>query len=247
MSRLRVGTVLAHPDDETFGVGGTLLRAVAGGGEVHSLCLTRGEGGATGDVTTPDRLGETRAAELEEAGRRLGLASVTVLDWGDGGVAGDHGLPRADPGAVEESILEWLARHPLDVLITWGPDGGYGHPDHIAAGERCLAALARAGEKAPSRVYRFVLYDGMMAAWRRTFPDWDIIKTTRGWPKEKLGLFVTLSDEELERKWHAMLAHRTQNGDLRNWERLMTGERDAVRHESFLAHPPNGRLLTDLV
>lgn len=253
MRRPRVGTVLAHPDDETFGLGGTLIRAVERGGEVHSLCLTRGEAGSLGDpqapLTTRERLGEVRAEELREAGLRMGLASVTVLDWGDGGMNGDRGLPTADPRAVEDGIVEWLRAHPLDTLVTWGPDGGYRHPDHIAAGERCVAALERMPEVKPRRVYRMVLAERQLSRLMGLFPDWDVARTLRAWQDEELGAIVTLTDEEIARKRHAMQAHRSQLPDLRRFEMAFAKDPDVARWETFIRWwPPQelGRLDTEL-
>ena len=237
MAALRLGTVLAHPDDETFGTGGTLIRAVRRGGDVHSLCLTRGEAGWAGDpespITTREKLGELRAEEIREAGRRMGLASVTVRDWGDGKLAD------AAPRAVEDDILGWLRDVRPDVLITWGPDGGYKHPDHIAAGERCIAALERAGDAMPKRVYRFVIHERNWRVMRDNMPEWvSLLDTLVPWRDDQLGAVIELTKDELERKWHAMQAHQSQLPDLRNWEKLMRVDSDGLRTEAYLRHRP---------
>src|SRR5436305_7953868 len=89
--RLTLGTILAHPDDETFGVGGTLIRYADEGVRVHSLCLTQGEQGWNGDPQKPvvsrEELGAKRAAELAEAGRRMGVTTTTCLTYPDGDLA----------------------------------------------------------------------------------------------------------------------------------------------------------------
>lgn len=249
VNAMRLGTVLAHPDDETFGVGGTLIRAARRGARVHTLCLTRGELGydSSDPSLSAEKVGAMRADEICEAGRRMGAASVTVLDWGDGGMEGDRGLPRADARAVESAIAAWLSEHRLDVLITWGPDGGYGHPDHIAAGERCLSALDRVGDAAPRRVYRYVAYEAEMDAWTRFFPEWDLARRVKAWKKKDLGLLIRLSDEELESKWRAMEAHRSQASDLANWQKVMRAAPDSIRFEAYVRHAPrDGGLETDL-
>lgn len=237
MAAPRIGTVLAHPDDETFGTGGTLIRAVRQGSEAHSLCLTRGEAGWAGDpdapIATRESLGEVRAGELREAGRRIGLTSVTVLDWGDGKLAG------ADSRAVEDDILAWLRRVRPEVLITWGPDGGYRHPDHIAAGERCIAALARAGDALPRIVYRFVLHQTSYDMFSEHFPEWtDLLSSMVAWPDERIAVRVDLSDDEFRAKWHAMQAHRSQSPDLRNYETLIPFGAPGLKVEAYLRHSP---------
>ncbi len=247
MGSLRLGTVLAHPDDETFGTGGTLIRAVARGLEVHSLCLTKGDQGWMGDpeapIATRETIGEVRANELREAARIVGAKSVTVLEYGDGKLA------QADPRAVEDDILGWLRGVRPDVLLTWGPDGGYGHPDHVAAGERCLRALDRAGDALPKRVYRFVLTDRWVAPMRTLAPEWDLTSITTTWRDDQLGLLITLTDEEVEKKYQAMRAHRSQAPDLKIYARVWERARDAFRYEGYLREipPPGGRLERDIV
>ncbi len=246
VSGYRLGTVLAHPDDETFGTGGTLVRAVARGFTVHSLCLTKGEQGWMGDpvapIATRETIGEVRANELREAARLVGLESVTVLDYGDAKLA------QADPRSVEDDILCWLLDVRPDVLITWGPDGGYGHPDHIASGERCIAALARAGAAMPTRVYRFVITDRWVSPLRSLAPEWDLTSIAQTWRDDQLGALVTLDDDELEKKYRAMRVHRSQFPDLKVYERVWESARDALRYEGYLRHhpPQDGTLEPDL-
>lgn len=248
---LRLGTVLAHPDDETFGTGGALIRAVRRGVEVHSLCLTKGEQGWMGDpaapIATRETVGEVRANELREAGRIMGVASVTVRDWGDSQLA------QRDPRAVEDDILAWLEEHRPDVLISWGPDGAYGHADHIATGERCLAALAREPRLMPKKIYRFVLYDvwkDALVAHAKEVPEWrDMLSVLKVWPKERLGALLELTDDEIELKWRAMQAHRTQAPDLKNYARIYVVDKGLFRYEAYLRHAPSqdGRLERDLI
>ena len=178
-------------------------------------------------IAAPETLGEVRANEVREAGRMMGVASVTVRDWGDGKVA------QADPRAVEDDILVWLREHRPDVLVTWGPDGGYRHLDHIAAGERCIAALKRAGDAPPGKVYRMV-YEKEWEVMVRHWPDWAIVKTLVPWRDDQLGSLIALTEEELDLKWAAMQTHRTQLPDLRNYEQRSapSGRRCATRPTS---------------
>ena len=104
---LKLATILAHPDDETFGTGGTLIRYARQGIEVHSLCLTEGEKGWAGvdDHIVPRELvGPTRKKELAEAGRRIGLTSVTCLRYPDSGLAD------VNEEWVVRDIVRWLRR-----------------------------------------------------------------------------------------------------------------------------------------
>jgi LmbE family N-acetylglucosaminyl deacetylase len=183
-----LGTILAHPDDETFGTGGTLIRYASEGVAVHSLCLTEGEKGWAGGDGSPviarEHVGAARALELAEAGRRMGLASVTCLKYPDGDLAS------VNEDYVVRDIVRWLRKVRPDVVITWGPDGGYGHPDHIAAGERALRAIELAGiaryepelgdHVHVKRCYRFVAQAELVDNLTRLMPQFGVHDHARG-------------------------------------------------------------------
>src|SRR6187401_166300 len=121
--------VLAHPDDESLGNGGTLARYAAEGVETYLATATRGERGWNGPPDAypgPEALGRTREAELRAAAAELGLREVSFLDYIDGD------LDQADPAEAVGRIGAVLRRVRPHVVITFGPDGAYGHPDHIA-------------------------------------------------------------------------------------------------------------------
>jgi LmbE family N-acetylglucosaminyl deacetylase len=256
-----LATILAHPDDETFGVGGTLIRYASEGIAAHSLCLTEGEkgwaGGEGGPVVPREHVGAARALELAEAGRRMGLASVTCLKYPDGGLEG------VTEDYVVRDIVRWLRRVRPDVVITWGPDGGYGHPDHIAAGLRALRAIELAGiaRHEPElgdhvhvkRCYRFVAGAEFVDALQRLESGFaDYMKTLtvkpQRWTRERLGAAIDIAPYE-SRKLEAMEAHRTQTPDLKMWNRVRAKAGELMREELFIrAFPEAGGapLETDL-
>jgi LmbE family N-acetylglucosaminyl deacetylase len=131
--------VLAHPDDESFGTGGTLALYARRGVEVHLVCATRGE---VGEVS-PELLqgfasvADLRVSELRCAAGVLGLSGVHFLDYRDSGMPGspDNQHPQALVMAPLEEVAAKVAHiirllHP-QVVITFDPIGGYKHPDHI--------------------------------------------------------------------------------------------------------------------
>lgn len=141
--------VLAHPDDESFGVGGTLSKYAAEGVGVFLLTATRGgrgrfHGHRVDDPRHPGAgaLGEIRAQELRAAAAVLGVAEVTLLDYPD-----QH-LDGADFAEAIPAIATHLRRVRPDVVITFGPDGAYGHPDHIAISQLTTAAIVAAADPA---------------------------------------------------------------------------------------------------
>lgn len=137
---LRLVASLAHPDDETFGLGGVLAYYALRGVEVYVLCATRGEAGTVLDPSLLEgyaSLAERREAELRCAAEALGLADVVFLGYRDSGMPGspDHAHPQALVNAAEEEVAarlrEHLERLRPQVVITFDPIGGYFHPDHI--------------------------------------------------------------------------------------------------------------------
>ncbi len=156
LDRRRLLAVLAHPDDETFGIGGTLALYARRGVDVHLICATRGEVGAAPPELLHGftSLGELRESELRCAAVTLGLSSVTFLDYRDSGMPGspDNHHPQALAAApVEEvasKITRWIRRLRPDVVITFDPQGGYRHPDHIAIQRATHAAFFAAGDPA---------------------------------------------------------------------------------------------------
>jgi LmbE family N-acetylglucosaminyl deacetylase len=205
--------VLAHPDDESLATGGTLAKYAAEGVATHLLTATRGERGRFGDRGErpgPEVVGQTREAELRAAARELGVREVTVLGYPDGGVDG------VDPILAQQAIAEHLRRVKPHVVITFGPDGAYGHPDHIAISQLTTAAVVHAADREPavSKLYYIAwgaptwaayqaalktlttVVDGV-ERWVTAYPDWYIttrIDTSEMWPVV----------------WRAVQCHRTQ-------------------------------------
>jgi LmbE family N-acetylglucosaminyl deacetylase len=256
-----LATILAHPDDETFGTGGTLIRYATEGIAVHSLCLTEGEKGWAGGEGAPivprEHVGTARALELAEAARRMGLASVTCLKYPDGGLAG------VNEDYVIRDIVRWLRRVRPDVVITWGPDGGYGHPDHIATGLRALRAVELAGiaRHEPElgdhvhvkRCYRFVAGAEFVDRLTDLEPGFaDYMKTLevkpQRWTRDRLGAAIDVTPVE-KKKREAMEAHRTQTPDLKMWNRVREKAGELMQEELYIrAFPEPGGppLETDL-
>ena len=140
---LKLMCILAHPDDELLGMGSTIARYAAEGTEVHLLTATRGERGWPGDEAgNPGlaELGKLREGELIAAARVLGIKTVSFLDYIDGE------LDQAPVHKIVSEIIGHVRRIRPQVVITFGPEGGYGHPDHIAICQFTTAALVGSGD-----------------------------------------------------------------------------------------------------
>jgi LmbE family N-acetylglucosaminyl deacetylase len=143
----RLMAVLAHPDDESLGVGGTLAKYGSEGVETFLLTATRGERGryrghGRDDREYPgsDAMGRIRESELRAAASILGIREVSLLEYCD------QELDRADPREAVARIVSHVRRIRPDVVITFGPDGAYGHPDHIAISQFTTAAMVSAAD-----------------------------------------------------------------------------------------------------
>ena len=142
---LRLCGVFAHPDDETLGSGGTFARYAAEGVETYVVTATRGQRGRYRDGTDhpgPEALGRIREDELRAACAVLGVREVSLLDYGDGD------LDQAPHDEVVGRIAGHLRRVRPQVVVTFDPAGGYGHPDHVAICQFATAAVTAAADPA---------------------------------------------------------------------------------------------------
>jgi LmbE family N-acetylglucosaminyl deacetylase len=226
---LRLLCVLAHPDDETLGVGASLAYYAAQGIEIHLLTATRGERGWFGpeeENPGPEALGKIRETELLCASETLGIRRVDFLDYIDGD------LDQADPPKAINRIAAHIRAVRPQVVVTFGPDGVYGHPDHIAISQFTPAAVmqaASAGYRDPqdlpphqvSKLYYFVIDQKLADVYSQMFAD--LTMTIDGverrpvvWPDWAITTIVDGGDV-----WHKVLkavrCHKSQikgYGDL---------------------------------
>jgi LmbE family N-acetylglucosaminyl deacetylase len=239
--------VLAHPDDESLGVGGTLAKYAAEGVEVFLVTATRGDGGRfrghrRGDEQHPGprALGTIREAELRAAASALGVREVSLLDYHD------QQLDRADPREAVGRIASHLRRLRPDVVVTFGPDGAYGHPDHIAISQFTTAAIVAAADAAfvaggegaaahPHSVAKLYYlawpqstWDAYQAAVRTLTATVDgVERHATPWPEWAITTVIDTSDR-WPTVWRAVSCHESQ---LAAYERL----RDlAPEHHSLL-------------
>jgi N-acetyl-1-D-myo-inositol-2-amino-2-deoxy-alpha-D-glucopyranoside deacetylase len=141
--------VLAHPDDESFGMGGTLALYASRGVAVHLVCATRGEVGEVGPEYLQEyaSIGELREAELRCAAGHLGLSGVHFLGYRDSGMAGsqENGHPQALAAQPVEEVAARVAHYIRElrpqVVVTFDPIGGYHHPDHVAIHKATVLAF----------------------------------------------------------------------------------------------------------
>lgn len=143
MTALKLLCIFAHPDDESMGMGATLAKYSAEGVETSLVCATRGERGWFGpEEGNPGlgALGQLREGELRRAAETLGMRAVHFLDYVDGD------LDKANPAEAIAKIVTHIRAIQPQVIVTFPPDGNYGHPDHIAISQFASAAIVCAAD-----------------------------------------------------------------------------------------------------
>ncbi len=225
MSR-RLAVVVAHPDDDTFGCAGTVaLHASDLDFRFALLHVTSGEAGEIADpsLATRETLGEVREEEDRRSWAALGRQPDRheFLRYRDGGVAE---IPWEElVGTIGDVLRE---EHP-DVVITFGPDGITGHPDHITVGQATSEAFARLRAQSVDGLSRLLHvglpasgmleYNEILVALGREPMDLEHpqLYQPRGVPDETIGVMVDC-DRVIERKAAALREHRTQANDMAN-------------------------------
>jgi len=145
---------LAHPDDETFGMGGTLALYARRGVQVHLVCATRGD---VGDVDLElmqgfNTIAERRESELRCAAAILGLTGIYFLGYRDSGMPGTadnlhpNALAAQPVDEVAAKVVHYIRLLHPQVVVTHDPIGGYKHPDHIAMHNASVRAFALASD-----------------------------------------------------------------------------------------------------
>ena len=145
--RYTIASFHAHPDDEALLTSGTLARAVAEGHRVVIVVATAGEAGLAGEDIRSG-LGDRRRGELADSARAIGAQRVEVLGYADSGSQPPYptnGFCRVDPDLVAADLATILVDEQADVLTSYDPAGGYGHPDHIQVHLVAGRAAALAG------------------------------------------------------------------------------------------------------
>jgi LmbE family N-acetylglucosaminyl deacetylase len=209
--------VVAHPDDESFGLGAIISQMTATGAAVHILCYTHGEA-STLNANRADLEAE-REAELRHASTQLAAASLTLLGYPDGGLAA------IQPAALAAHAVELSARHRPDGLLVFDDTGVTSHPDHRAATRAAVLAAMATGLPVLAWALPAAIAGRLRAETGQPFT---------GQPPGRLDLRVRV---DRTRQRQAALAHHSQISPSaivwRRWQ--LQGGREHLR---WLLRPP---------
>lgn len=252
--------IFAHPDDEAFGTGGTLAKYASVGVRTTLVCATRGEVGEISDpdLATPDTLPSVREQELLCSAETLGLEKVIFLGYRDSGMIGtpDNEHPDAFTQANEEEVIDKLVgiirRVKPQIVLTFEPNGGYGHPDHIAIHNHTVSAFHKAAQEdygvelgeawhTDRLIYTaipksfFVDMRSRLRALGEDTSDLDRFDEAGNvWPDDQVDVEVDVSDV-VDRKWSALQCHQTQFGPDNLFRRLPDEDAKALMSREYFA------------
>lgn len=208
-----LGTILgvwAHPDDETYLSGGLMAAAVRAGNRVACITATRGEGGSLDEQRWPSAtLAEVREQELLEALKVLGVGEHRWLGFADGAC---EGVP---PEKAVALIGGFIEEFEPDSVLTFGPEGMTGHPDHKAVHVWTRVALERASVSADlycaTNTPEWAAEVLPLSAGLDIFFEPDTPPIT---PRSELSFEYVIPSDILNLKWRALLAQRSQTERL---------------------------------
>jgi LmbE family N-acetylglucosaminyl deacetylase len=253
---MRLAAVFAHPDDDAFGVFGTIALHLGDGIEVMTVLATRGEAGPIADpaLASRENLGEVREREAHAAYAKLGIPQVRLhfLGYPDGGVAG---APREElVGRVTELLLDFRP----DVVASFGPEGVTKHEDHVTMSAVATEAFHRAREAAGGEGLCRLLYSSVPQGRIELFQemqrraglepiDPEAPFQPRGVPDDTIAVWVDCAGV-WRRKYDALREHRTQQEELEGFPEpalpLIFGEEHFV--QAWPDREPGSPRLTDV-
>ena len=237
-----------------------MTRFAASGATVALVCATRGEVGEISDpnLATLETLPQVREEELRCACGHLGVSDLTFLDYRDSGMADtpENENPRAftniPANKVVPRLVKIIRRLRPQVVVTFDPTGGYGHPDHIAIHKHTTSAFHAAADPAQypnlgqswqaNKLLYAVLPRSMFVKMRARMTELELdttdfdhfLETGVGWPDDEIDFTVDVSNA-VEAKWAALICHRTQFGqDSRFRQVFENGSKELLGREYFV-------------
>jgi LmbE family N-acetylglucosaminyl deacetylase len=231
-SRPGILVVMAHPDDESMGSGGIVLRHTRNGIPVNLICATRGEEGWTGKPpgARKEQLAGIRTKELDEAAGALALSGVELWDYPDGGVA------QSNQQEITERIWKEISKLRPKAVVGWGPDGVYGHPDHIAIGACTDAAVAAMAEGDRPALYHLAVDPQVVEFYKEALR---LSGENHELPlvlADHVDVVIELEPDEVMMKLRAIDCHRSQ---LEDWRIAIRARPDMLQkgygHEPYIA------------
>jgi N-acetylglucosamine malate deacetylase 2 len=207
--------IFAHPDDETFGCGGTVAKLVKEGVTVNLITATTGQAGQTGEYgeVTPEELGKIREKEHAEAAKILGISNIHYLGLMDGQ------LYKHKVIELSKILLPLIEKEDPDLVITFEKNGASNHPDHKKMSLATRHAFKEYIKKAKKKtsLYHLAMPRSYLRAYEKAGLMMNAFGKPKGTPDDHITTIVDIA-EVFEIKDKAARAHKSQAND---WNRFL--------------------------
>jgi LmbE family N-acetylglucosaminyl deacetylase len=230
--------VFAHPDDESSSTGGTTAKYTERGVSVDLICATRGEKGTRLDVPPEVDTATAREAGLRAAAAITGIRNVYLLGYVDGN------LEKGDTAEIASRILNIMREVQPEIVITFGPDGISGHPDHKAISKAATLAfdLSTEGGTGARKLYYVTIPESALTDVGGEHANGVIAR-----PDEEVTTIIDIS-RHIDAKIRALRAHSSQQdarwlAEIFQQSAELTG---ASREFFYLARPKKTTKETDI-
>lgn len=225
---MKVLLVFAHPDDESFAVGGTVAKLVKKGVRVVLISATKGEAGSVGNpsLCKQEELGKFRERELRCAAKILGISKIYFLGFVDGT------LKNVPNNKISKKILPILKEEKPDIVITFDKFGGSNHPDHIAVSRAATKSYTDYRESVKKRVRLYYVTNprSLVKKYAKMGFSYTAFGKIKGTPDGEITTEIDVS-ETFQIKVRALKCHQTQKKD---WERFISRTNESsVKKEFF--------------
>lgn len=220
--------VMPHPDDEVFGCASTIARYHAEGARVTLVTMTRGGGGLWNGREAGDlrRLADVREQELRDAAHELGIDFVELFDYPDGALEKVEEVESVRDRFVGD-IVRCLRAHRPQVVICFGPEGAYGHPDHKVVSRLTVQACTLTGEASAYELEAIALG---LAPWSPSklyflTTTRRVVESLQLPPQPLITTRVSVNGYQ-EVKTRAFAHHRTQSQEWEPLQKMIEGQVD---------------------
>lgn len=210
---MKIIFVFAHPDDESFSSGGTIVQLKKHHATIKLITATKGQGGQTNGICKKKDLGITREKELRLAARVLGIDQIFFLGFTDGTLIN---IPK---NKLIQEILKILKYEKPDIVVTFDKNGGSNHPDHIAISKTATCAFMEFAKLSKKRasLYYTAIPQSYIAKYKKSGLEYKVFGEMIGTPDQEITTVIDIKNT-YSKKIKALMCHKTQQKD---WERYL--------------------------
>jgi N-acetylglucosamine malate deacetylase 2 len=224
----RLMIVMPHPDDECFGCASTIARYSAEGATVSLVTMTRGGAGLWNGREAGDlrRLTDVREIELRDAAAELGVTFVETFDYPDGALERVEEV-EAVQDRFKGDIVRCLRSHRPQVVVTFGPEGAYGHPDHKVVSRMTVQACTLSGDPSAYSLEALALGISPWSPSKLYFQTATTmtVESLQLPPQPPITTRISIKDFK-DAKLRAFSQHRTQTQEWESLRKFVEGQGD---------------------